>query len=118
MSFRFAHSGLQRPIPASHYLIAFADDWIPIAGCATYGTESLAELATEALGDEYDACLLKNHGVIAVSATVEAALEVALMVEYCARVHYQARNIGEPSLLPSEEIDELLERFADYGQDH
>ena len=88
------------------------------AGYATYGTADLADLALDALGEEYNACLLKNHGVIAVGPTVEAAYEVALMVEYCARIHYQAASIGEPNILPDTEIDNLLERFVDYGQDH
>ncbi|WP_148414728.1 class II aldolase/adducin family protein [Haloferax sp. KTX1] len=111
-------ASLGEPIPASHYLIAFAGDEIPVAGYETYGTQGLADLALEALGDDYNACLLENHGVVAVGDSVAEAYEVALMVEYCARIHYQALNIGEPSLLPGEEIDTLLDRFADYGQDH
>ncbi|MBS8121089.1 class II aldolase/adducin family protein [Haloferax volcanii] len=111
-------ASLGEPIPASHYLIAFAGDEIPVAGYETYGTQGLADLALEALGDDYNACLLENHGVVAVGDSVAEAYEVALMVEYCARIHYQALNIGEPSLLPDEEIDTLLDRFADYGQDH
>jgi L-fuculose-phosphate aldolase len=109
-------ASLNQPIPASHYLIAFAGDQVPVAGYATYGTESLAELAIEALGNEYDACLLKNHGVVAVGATVEAAYERALMVEYCARIHYQALNIGKPSLLSDDIVSDLREIFRSYGQ--
>jgi L-fuculose-phosphate aldolase len=111
-------ASLGKPIPASHYLIAFIGDQIPTAGYATYGTAELAELALDALGDEYNACLLDNHGVLAVGDSVSAAFEVALMVEYCARIHYQALSIGEPNILPDEEIDNLLDRFAHYGQQH
>ncbi len=109
-------ASLARPIPASHYLIAFVGDRIPVAGYATYGTQELANLALEALGDEYNACLLQNHGVLAVGADGQGAFEVALMVEYCARVHYQALSIGEPTRVPEEEIDRLESKFADYGQ--
>jgi L-fuculose-phosphate aldolase len=109
-------ASLNQPIPASHYLIAFAGRQIPVAGYATYGTEDLAGLALDTLGDEYDACLLKQHGVIAVGATLEAAFERALMVEYCARIHYQTTNIGEPVLLPEEEVDRLRGVFEGYGQ--
>ncbi|PSP86154.1 fuculose phosphate aldolase [Halobacteriales archaeon QS_1_68_17] len=109
-------ASIAEPIPASHYLIAFVGDKVPVADYTTYGTEELAELAIETLGDEYNACLLKNHGVLAVGEDTEAAFEVALMTEYCARIHYQALNVGEPALLPDEEIDTLIERFADYGQ--
>ena len=109
-------ASIAEPIPASHYLIAFIGDEIPVAGYATYGTEALAELAIETLGEEYNACLLKNHGVLAVGENAEAAFGVALMTEYCARIHYQALAVGEPEILPDEEIGTLIERFADYGQ--
>jgi L-fuculose-phosphate aldolase len=109
-------ASLARPIPASHYLIAFVGNRIPVAGYATYGTQELADLALEALGDEYNACLLQNHGVLAVGADGQGAFEVALMVEYCARVHYQALSIGEPTRVPEEEIGRLESKFADYGQ--
>lgn len=111
-------ASLGEPVPASHYLIAFVGDQIPVAPYETYGTVELAEKALDTLGDEYNACLLENHGVVAVGESVDAAFEVATMVEYCARIHYQAVNIGEPNILPDEEIDTLLERFADYGQQH
>ena len=38
------------------------------------------------------------------------------MAEYCARIHYQALNIGDPDRLADDEIDNLIDRFADYGQ--
>ena len=109
-------ASLDRPIPPSHYLIAFAGLQVPVAGYATYGTEDLAGLALDTLGDTYDACLLKQHGVIAVGATLEAAFERALMVEYCGRIHYQTTNIGEPVLLPDGEVERLRGVFEGYGQ--
>jgi len=109
-------ASLAEPIPASHYLIAFAGDKVPVAGYATYGTADLAELAVKTLGKEYDACLLRNHGVLATGETAEAAYETALMVEYCAQIHYQATDIGDPEILPAEEVDRLREVFAGYGQ--
>lgn len=111
-------ASLGEPVPASHYLIAFVGDQIPVAPYETYGTVELAEEALDTLGDEYNACLLENHGVVAVGESVDAAFEVATMVEYCARIHYQAVSIGDPNILPDEEIDTLLERFAGYGQQH
>lgn len=111
-------ASLGEPIPASHYLIAFVGDQIPVARYETYGTADLAEASLDALGDEYNACLLKNHGVIAVGESVDAAFEVALMTEYCARIHYQAISVGDPEILPDGEIDHLQERFTDYGQEY
>lgn len=111
-------ASLGEPVPASHYLIAFVGDKIPVAPYATYGTPELAEEALDTLGEEYNACLLENHGVVAVGETVDAAFEVAMMVEYCARIHYQAVSIGEPNVLSEAEVDNLIAGFADYGQDH
>ncbi len=109
-------ASLREPVPASHYLVAFAGQEIPVSGYATYGTQELADLALDALGEEYDACLLANHGVIALGEDVADAFEVALMVEYCARIHYQASNVGEPTLLPDEEVQRLVGVFEEYGQ--
>lgn len=107
---------LGEEIPASHYLVAFAGKEVPVAGYASYGTPELGELAAETLGDEYNACLLQNHGVVAVGGNLEAAFETALMVEYCARIHYQASSIGDPIILPEEEMENMLHRFEHYGQ--
>jgi L-fuculose-phosphate aldolase len=107
---------LNEPIPASHYLIAFAGNEVPVASYETYGTETLGNLAVETLGDEYNACLLQNHGVLAVGEDVASAFETALMVEYCARIQYQAMTIGEPTLIPDEEVEHLQSKFEGYGQ--
>jgi len=111
-------ASLGEPIGPSHYLIAFAGDQVPVAPYETYGTAELGDIAVDTLGDEYNACLLENHGVLAVGDDIDSAFETALMVEYCARIHYQALSIGEPNLLSDEEIDNLTEKFAGYGQQH
>lgn len=111
-------ASIGEPIPASHYLIAYIGDKIPVAPYERFATPELAEIALETLGEEYSACLLENHGVVAVGKNVDAAFEVAMMVEYCARIHYQAMDIGEPNLLSDEEVDGLIESFEGYGEAH
>ena len=109
-------ASLDQPIPASHYLIAFAGPEIPVAGYAPPGTDELGDLAVKALGKEYNACLLKNHGVMAVGETAADALETAQMVEFCARIHYQAVSIGDPEILSDDQVDSLRNMFDTYGQ--
>jgi L-fuculose-phosphate aldolase len=109
-------ASLTEPIDASHYLIAFAGNEVPVAEYATYGTEELGTIAVDTLGEDHNACLLENHGVLAVGDTVDAAFETALMVEYCARIHYQAKTIGEPTIIPDEEVEHLQSKFEGYGQ--
>lgn len=109
-------ASLDEPIPASHYLVAFAGSHVPVTEYETYGTEALGREAAQTLGDAFDACLLQNHGTIAVGETIESAFETALMVEFVARIEYQARAIGEPNILPDDEIRRVRDRFKDYGQ--
>lgn len=110
-------ASLNEPIPASHYLIAYAGQEIPVAGYEPPGTEALGRLAADTMGDDHDAVLLKNHGVIAVGPTGEEAFEVAMMVEYCARIHYQACAIGEPEILSDDAVADLRTMFTEeYGQ--
>lgn len=107
---------LGEPIPASHYLIAFAGKEVPVAGYDHPGTEALGELAVDALGTTHDACLLQNHGVIAVGEDGDAALETAVMVEFCARIQYQASAIGDPIVMDDDDLEYLLDMFGTYRQ--
>jgi L-fuculose-phosphate aldolase len=107
-------ASLDEPIPPSSYLIAYAGHEVPVAGYAPPGTEELAEYALDALGSDTNACLLRNHGVLAVGATVEDAHETALIVEHCARIQYQASAIGDPVLLTDAQVDELITEFETY----
>jgi L-fuculose-phosphate aldolase len=107
---------IREPIPPSHYLIAGLGGKVPLAEYETFGTEALGRAAVDALADEYDACLLKNHGVLALGDSLESAVDTAVIVEYCARIHYQARLVGTPELLPEPELDTLEVKFEGYGQ--
>lgn len=109
-------ASLARPIPASHYLIAFAGNEIPVTDYQTYGTPELGQEAVDTLGKDYKACLLQSHGVITVGSDLAEAFEIAMMVEFCARIHYQACSIGDPVILPDDELEKLKKKFATYGQ--
>jgi L-fuculose-phosphate aldolase len=107
-------AALGEPIPASHYLIAFAGKEVPVAGYEPPGSEALAELAVEALGRDHNACLLQNHGVIAVGGDADTALETAEMVEFVAQVHYQASTIGDPVIMADDDLEYLVDMFGSY----
>ena len=109
-------ASLAEPIPASHYLLAFTGAEVPVAEYETHATRELGEAAVEALAESYNATLLRNHGVLTADASLEDAYTVAQMVEYCARIHYQARAIGEPEVLPDDEIETLRGKLESYGQ--
>jgi L-fuculose-phosphate aldolase len=102
-------------IPAFHYLVGFSGKKIPLAPYATVGSEELARNVAKALGD-FNAVLMANHGMAAVGATLAAAFTVAEIVEYLSRVYCQARTLGEPALLPDEEMTKVIGKFKEYTQ--
>jgi L-fuculose-phosphate aldolase len=107
---------LRRGIPSFHYEVAFAGGAdIRCSDYATFGTEELSRLALAAL-EGRNACLLANHGLLALGADLEAALAVAEKVEYLARLYCEALQIGEPVLLDEAEMARVLAKFASYGR--
>ena len=107
---------LGRGIPAFHYMVAIAGGKdIRCAPYATFGTQELSDSALIALSGRR-ACLLANHGMIAVDASLEAALALAIEVEALAEQYWRALQIGAPNLLSDAEMDIVLEKLKNYGQ--
>lgn len=107
---------LRRPIPPFHYMVAAAGGRdIPCADYATFGTQALSEAVLSALAGRR-ACLMANHGQLAVGADLEAALALAVTVEALAAQYWRASLLGPPVLLCDAEMDTVLARFADYGR--
>ena len=105
-------------IPPVHYMLAVLSDEgrVPVARYATFGTEQLAGSAAEALGRAHRTCLLRNHGTIAVGATVSEAYSRSELLEQMAEIYYRARTAGEPVVLSAEEMAEVAAKIHDYGQ--
>jgi L-fuculose-phosphate aldolase len=111
-----ALSCLHKSIPAFHYMIAeFGGDRIVCAPYATYGSEELARHTLNALGPRH-ACLLANHGAIAVGDTLRKAYERAGEVEALAAQYARALAIGRPRVLSSREMARVIEKFKTYGK--
>jgi L-fuculose-phosphate aldolase len=107
---------MQRSIPAFHYMVAVAGGTdIRCAPYATFGTQALSDHAIAALHGR-DACLLAHHGMIAVGRTLEGALALAVEVETLAEMYWRTLLLGEPDLLPDDEMATVLEKFRSYGQ--
>ncbi|MEA5388293.1 class II aldolase/adducin family protein [Haloarculaceae archaeon H-GB11] len=105
------------PLPPVHYMVAFAGETVPVADYATYGTRELADNAVGAMERaDSGACLLANHGLVATGTDAADAVETASAVESVARVYCQARSIGDPVELDSEEMATVAEKFGSYGQ--
>ena len=89
---------------------------IPCVPYATFGTEELARHVARGL-QERDACLMANHGQIALGATLSEALELAFEVEVLAEQYYKLLVLGgAPHLLDDAEMARNVEKFKTYGQ--
>jgi L-fuculose-phosphate aldolase len=106
---------LRQSVKAAHYLVGFGGVEIPCAQYATFGTEELAENAFRS-AEGQNATLLANHGLIALGDSVERALDIAEEVEFAAQIYYRARTIGEPIILPEDEMKGIIDKFAGYGR--
>lgn len=108
---------LRRPIPPFHYLVALAGGRdIRVADYATFGTQALSDNVVAALADR-TACLMANHGLLALGADLPRAVALAREVENLARQYLLAWQTGaEPVLLSEAEMGEVLGRIASYGQ--
>ncbi len=108
-------STFRRDIPPFHYMIALAGgDTIRCAPYALFGSQLLSDHALAALYDR-KACLLANHGMIAIGESLDKTLRIAEEVETLCEQYLRALQIGEPHLLTSEEMREVLEKFKGYG---
>ena len=111
-----ALSCTRQDLPAFHYMVAGAGgSSIRCAEYATYGTQELSNHALAALAGRR-ACLLANHGVIALGKDVESAFKMAQLVEELAKQYLFSRMAGTPVLLDEVEMNVNLEKFRDYGK--
>lgn len=106
---------LRWSIPASHYMIALAGKDVRCAEYATFGTQQLAANAFEAMKDR-NAVLLANHGLLAVSADLPNAFNIAEEIEFCAEIYYKTKCVGEPIILSDEEMELMARKFNNYGK--
>lgn len=107
---------LNMEVPPFHYMIAAAGgDSIRCAPYALFGTAQLSDLALAAL-EGRKACLLGNHGMIAVGTDLDDALAVTIEVEALCEQYWRALQIGTPRLLSNDEMREVREKFKNYGR--
>ncbi len=107
---------LRKDIPPFHYMIALiGGDTIRCAQYATFGTQELSNNALIALKDR-KACLLANHGMIAVGKDLDDAFKIAVEVETLSEMYLRALQVGEPILLSTQEFQDAQNRFASYGK--
>jgi L-fuculose-phosphate aldolase len=104
----------RRPVPAVHYILALlvepGRDTLRVAPYATFGTAELAENAVATLGAD-QACLLANHGAIAVAGSLASALGRAERLEELAMLAWRAEQIGGAVPLEAAELDRVRDQM-------
>jgi L-fuculose-phosphate aldolase len=88
---------------------------IRCAKYATYGTQELSDSVILALRDR-TACLVENHGMIAIGSTTSTAVATAIEVEALAQQYLLSMVVGGPELLSIEQMTAVLSKFAEYKQ--
>ena len=112
-----AFAALGRPIPI--VLTSMGDEFggpITCGGFALIGSEAIGKVVIEAIGDS-PAVLLKNHGAFTIGKNGEAAVKSAVMLEDAARTVWAALLLGQPDVIPNEDVARLHKRYTSvYGQ--
>jgi L-fuculose-phosphate aldolase len=97
-----------KTIPSFHYMTGVAGGTtIRCSRYATFGTQALSDAALEALEGRL-ACLLGQHGQISLGKTLESALWLATEVETISRLYVQALTLGDPPILPDDEMERVI----------
>ncbi len=107
---------LREDLPPFHYMVAIAGgESVRCAPYALFGTEALSQHALAAL-DGRKACLLANHGLIALGRDLDEALAIAGEIESLCAQYLLARQVGEPALLSAAQMREVIAKFEGYGR--
>jgi L-fuculose-phosphate aldolase len=89
-------------LPVIHYQQLLLGGAVRVAPYATFGTPDLADAVRLALVDR-QAALMGSHGSVAIGASLEKAVEHALLLEWLAALHHRASALGTPRVLTDDE---------------
>ncbi len=105
---------LRKEVPPVHYMIALAGgDNIRCTPYTVFGEQALSDHALEALRDR-KACLLGNHGMIALGTDLADALAVTVEVEFVCEIYWRTLQAGEPQILTAQQMFEVKQKFVEY----
>jgi L-fuculose-phosphate aldolase len=103
-------------IPPFHYMIArFGGHTVRCAAYATFGTQALSDAMLVALQDRR-ACLMAHHGMTVFGRDLGEALALAIELESLCEQYWRVLQLGEPKLLPADEMARVIDKFRDYGR--
>ena len=101
-------------LPVLHYQQLLLGGAVRVAPYATFGTPELAASVREAL-EGRQAALMASHGSVAIGATLDAAVENALLLEWLAALHHRASALGTPRVLTADEQEDVVRAALSSG---
>ncbi len=106
-----AFAVVHKPIPVILLeMMPFIGGDIPLAKFALMGTQEVGDAVVDALVRR-NACLMENHGVVAVGTNLEQAYVRAVYVEDAAKIYHFALQVGDPQLVPDDALATLRARY-------
>ncbi len=103
-----AVSCVRESLPVIHYQQLLLGGEIPVAPYATFGTQGLAANVSQALAGR-SAALMANHGAVTTGASLDKAVENALLLEWCCRLLIDSSVLGEPRFLDETQQAAVIE---------
>ncbi len=103
-------------VPPVHYMLALLGGPVRVAPYARFGSPELARGSVDAMVDR-TGVLLRNHGATTYGPTLAKAYTRSLYLEWVCRLYHQAKQIGEPTLLTLEQLEEVRQVIDSYGQE-
>ena len=97
-----------------HYLVAYSGRDVPCIPYYPFGTMELAEAAANAMGNDHNACLLGNHGLLSAGGALPFAFDVAQQTEFLSEIYYRTRLAGGGVLLTEQQLSSVLHVFEHY----
>ncbi|HEX8647949.1 MAG TPA: class II aldolase/adducin family protein [Thermoleophilaceae bacterium] len=101
-------------LPAVHYEMLRFGGSVRVAPYATFGSEELAAAVHTAL-DGRTAALMANHGAVVAAASMDAAIELSLLLEWACEVYWRAASLGTPRTLGEDDLRAVVEQVAAIG---
>jgi L-fuculose-phosphate aldolase len=95
-------------LPCVHYQQLLLGGDVRVAPYATFGTPELATSVVDAL-EGRSAALMANHGSVTTGASLDKAVENALLLEWLCSVYHTASSLGDPRVLDEEQQAAVVE---------
>ena len=101
-------------LPCVHYQMLLLGGTVRVAPYRTFGTSELADAVIAAL-EGRTAALMANHGALNYAASMEAAVDGALLLEWACEVYWRAAALGEPRTLDEGDRQAVIEAVTKRG---